>query len=358
MANKNSPFTGALCSDDLYKLMTQPINQSQVIGLPGTKQSSGRKLGYVYDPNKLALSYSRRQTLNRCARLFQLRELQQQKSQSPSIHMSFGSAVGAGIQEYWRSESLPRAVVAALAAWDYPEFTDIWGKADKKSFAIVAETLNSYVNNIHPSLAADYKLAEIDGKSGIELFCYLHVNEHVNYQIHIDLILQNIQTNALAVVEIKTSGMSTDEAKWGNSDQTLGYYAFMESISAKLNLPLEPIVYYLCIEAGKMHDPSCMYGFQILPFVKTPNAILDFVMGLMADVNHIDFCMDMDHFPKNGSGCLMFRTRCEFYGSCDMLVGMQSQAGNVYQSLTMDDVDFVLDISELVTSIKNKLLTN
>lgn len=339
----------------IEKLLSTPINP---IGSPNQpKTITQRKLGYVYDPEQLALSYSRRQTLNRCPRLFQLRELKQRKSRSASIDTAFGSAFGAGVQELWRTGSIERATVAALAAWDYPEFTDMYGKKHNKSFGTCVETLAVYTTHIHPMLTEEYDLAEVEGKSGIELFCFLKISESCNYQIHIDLVLQNKHTKALAVVEIKTSGMSADEAQWGNSEQTLGYYAMMEVISRRLNLPIEPMVYYICVEAGKMHDSSCNYGFQIFPFVKTGTAMLDFVSSLMYDVNRINYSLETDFFPKNGANCIAYRSRCEFYGSCDMFASMPEETGNIYESLTMDDVDFVLDISEIISTVENNFLT-
>jgi hypothetical protein len=234
--------------DNLLKLLEAPINPDNLL----PRKVTERKLGYIYEPDKLALSYSRRQTLNRCARLFQLREIKQRKSRTPSIDTAFGSAFGAGVQELFKSGSVERATIAALGSWDYPEFEDMYGKKHNKSFWICVESLEIFAAQYLPSITSEYELADLDGRSGIELFVYINIGSSFNYQIHIDLILQNRETKALCVVEIKTSGMDAVESDWGNSSQTLGYYAILEALSRRMGLHIEPCVDYICFNPKKL----------------------------------------------------------------------------------------------------------
>ena len=51
------------------------------------------------------------------------------------------------------------------------------------------------------------------------------------------------------------------------------------------------------------------------------------------------------HFPKRGHSCVSYNRPCEFFGICDDIP--LTKAGNVYESLTLDDVDFYLTIDDL-----------
>jgi len=339
--------------DNLLKLLEAPINPDNLL----PRKVTERKLGYIYEPDKLALSYSRRQTLNRCARLFQLREIKQRKSRTPSIDTAFGSAFGAGVQELFKSGSIERATVAALANWDYPEFEDMYGKKHNKSFWICVESLEIFAQSYLPSITSEYELADLDGRSGIELFVYIKIGASFNYQIHIDLILQNRETKALCVVEIKTSGMDAVESDWGNSSQTLGYYAILETLSRRMGLSIEPCVYYICFNPTKLFDSSASNGIQIFPYVKTPHANMEFVQELMHDIRRINDCVEHDFFPKSGGSCTAYRRPCEFYGSCDMMLHEEAQIGNQYQSLTLADADFILDLDDILTDVEKNVLT-
>ena len=357
MAKKYIPYDQLLSGQvtpDLEKLLNTPVKPSHQLPRAVTE----RKLGYVYEPDKLALSYSRRQTLNRCPRLFQLREIKQRKSRSASIHTAFGSAFGAGVQELFTSGNIERAYVAALTNWDYPEFEDMYGKAHNKSLWICLETISMFGEKFLPSIESEYKLADLDGRSGVELFVYLRIGDSFNYQIHIDLVLQHRETNALCVVEFKTSGMSAHEAQWGNSSQTLGYYAILETIGRQLGIDVEPCVYYICVEAGKCHDEASNFGVQIFPYVKTPHASFEFVQELMHDVRRITDCVEHDFFPKQGGACITYKSPCEFYGRCDMeSLQQEDTVGAIYQSLTLEDCDFVIDLQDILTDVELHNLT-
>lgn len=171
----------SLCSDP-YSVLDLPFYPAATSG--ATKPVSVHKLGYVSQPNVIALSYSRANSLHSCPRKFLLKELQQRKSNYQSVDLSYGSAFGSGIQELFRSGSVERACLAALAAWDYPEFTDLWdgNRKETKSFWFCVESLHTFYTNVFPALWADYELAYIDGKSGIELFVYIGIGESYSYQ--------------------------------------------------------------------------------------------------------------------------------------------------------------------------------
>lgn len=320
---------------------------------------SGNKLGYVYEPDKIAVSYSRTQTLNTCPRKFQLRERLQKRSRTVSIHTSYGHAVGAGIAALFQYEgNLHRAFLEALTMWDYPHAEDSYGKEKDKSLSHVFGTIESFYLNQYPQLSADYKIAILQGKPAVELFIYLNVSDKYSYQVHIDLILQNRWTGALVIFECKTSKYAATEPQWANSKQTVGYFALIETLAKREGIPVEPGVVYICVQAGKQWDENCNFGVQILPFVKLPTVIHDFVQELMYDIERITYCEENNFYPKNGASCVEFNRPCEFFGECDMLAfAPKADIGQIYESLTLADCDYVLDLQEIVDNLKHNHLT-
>lgn len=312
-----------------------------------------RKLGYVCEPDVIALSYSRLNTLHSCARKFMLKELKQQRSNFQSIDMSYGSAFGAGVQELFRTGDLQRATIAAMAAWDFDEFEDPWGKKHAKSFWMCVESLQVFHDTQFQQLFCEYKLADIDGHAGIELFVYISIGESYSYQVHIDLVLQNRESNALAVAEIKTSGMPQQEANWGNSEQTLGYYAIIEVLSKRYNLPMEPVVYYITQTTGCLDDSYKNHGFNIFRYEKELSNSANFVQHLITNIAVLEVYIQNQYFPKRGNACVTYGSPCEFYGLCDMasLLNASEATGQVYESLTRDDCDFVITLDEMITEL-------
>jgi hypothetical protein len=312
-----------------------------------------RKLGYVWEPDVIPLSYSRFNTLHSCPRKFLLKELKQQRVPFDSVDCSYGTAFGAGVQELFRSGSIDRALVAALAAWDYPEFEDMWGKKHDKSLWMCIESLEVFYSNQFQQLYGEYDLAFIEGKSGIELFVYIAVGESYSYQVHIDLVLTNRESGALAVVEVKTSGLQQQEANWGNSEQTLGYYAIIETLSRRYNLPMEPRVYYITQTTGKLHDSYTNHGFNIFCYEKDVGNSANFVQNLLVNIAVVELYIEHKHFPKRGNSCVTYNKPCEFYGTCDMesMLNTATSQGEVYESLSRSDCDFIIDMEEMITSL-------
>ena len=344
------PLSSGLHSDNFGSLLDAPFfpDASNKPTTPAV-----RKLGYVWEPDKIPLSYSRFNTLHSCPRKFQLKELRQHKTPFESVDCSYGTAFGAGVQELFRSGSIDRALVAALAAWDYQEFEDMWGKKHDKSFWMCIESLEVFSQHQFLSLFSEYELATIAGKQGIELFVYIAVGESYSYQVHIDLVLANRESGALAVAEIKTSGMAQQEANWGNSEQTLGYYAIIETLSRRYDLPMEPRVYYITQTTGKLQDAYSNRGFNVFCYEKDIGHSASFVQNLLTNIAVIEVYIDGNHFPKRGNSCVAYQRPCEFYGTCDMESMLHGAVthGEIYESLGIEDCDFVIDLGEMIQEL-------
>lgn len=321
-------------------------------GKPTSKRA--KRLDYVRIPGVVSLSYSRLLTLNSCPRKFQLRELKDARvGFRSSIHTAFGSAYGAGVQEIWRTGCLDRALVAAFAAWDYDYFESDNKYIRGKSFWECCVNIEQYFTNIYPQLSEDWELAYVDGKPGIELKFYIWVGEKHNYQGHIDLLLQHKETRGLAVKEIKTSSGAQQEAQWGNSDQTNGYYTVMYAIQEKFGVEVVPRVFYHTLQASKWDKPDEDFGIKLFPYEKTDNQRAEFLSSVLSSVQVIQLYQNNGYFPKRGNSCVAFGTVCEFYGVCD-LDGLDdiipTEGGGNYEHIGIEDMDIVLDIADMVES--------
>lgn len=320
-----------------------------------TTKRPNKKLGYVYEPDKITLSASKLTSLRNCPRRFLLREIYRRSSYSTNIDTAYGSAFGAGVQELFRSGNLPRAWLAALAEWDYEYFYDEWGssgKADKNFFMCLWAIECFYVGE-YQRLSSTYELAYINGKPGIELFVYVKVGDSYNYQLHIDLVLRNTLTNSLCIAEIKTSKYAQQEANWGNQEQTQGYYAVLETLAKLHEVNSSPEVLYITHQTGQQLKPD--FGNVTFEYVKEKKTTIDFVKNVLITVDEIEVYIKHGMFPKRGNACVTFGRQCEFYGMCDMETLMQVKEDHedqVYESLTLDDTDFILDLQYLIEPTK------
>ena len=312
---------------------------------PGDKKRA-KRLGYIRQQGVISLSFSRVQTLYSCPRKFLLRELKQRQPEAPSVHLAYGSAFGAGLAELFRTQDVARACVVALSHWDYDGWESKFVR--NKSFWECCHTLALFQKNLMPRFNEDWELAYFNGKPAVELIFYIRVSETYDYQGHIDIILRHKETGQLAVVECKTASSPQTTAKWENSEQALGYYFVMRSLQEQQGVEVAPETIYITSEVGKWADPEVDWGFKIFRFEQSEYSEHEFSGGLYAAMHMLDFFIEHDFFPKRGSACSAYGRTCEYFGTCDFAMMDSSDAINasdaVYESLSIEDADFYLDL--------------
>lgn len=309
-----------------------------------------KKLNYIFEPEKISLSYSRLQTLRTCPRMFQCRELAGQGSYEPTLDTAYGHAFAAGVQELFVSGSLPRATLAALEAWDYSYFTDPWGKKHNKSFWMCIASLRQWYISVWPQYGTRYRIAQFAGKPAVELFIYIAVADGYNYQIHIDLILEDVETGAVVVAEIKTSAMPQQRANWENSLQTLGYYTAARAIAKKEGRKISPHILYIVQQVGKLGDNDEGNGFFNFEFEKPSNSVSDFMMDLASQTAIIETFIEYGYFPKHGHNCVQYGKPCKFFGMCDTMPAAISATAHSqhYEQNDLTSADYVLTFDSIV----------
>lgn len=329
--------------DSFLSALDAPVDVSAA-GHKGNLKG-GKKLAYIREPGVLSLSYSMWQGLHSCPRKYLLRELHQRASSERSTHLSFGSAFGAGLAEICRTNDLQSAILVAFSFWDYDDFTD--GGNRGKSFWECVHNLRMFHLNVWPTLSEEWEIAYINGKPAIELLFYIRVSDTYAYQGHIDIILRNKITGALAVVEVKTSARKQVEANWGNSDQSLGYYYVLDKLQEAMGIVAEPMTMYLVLEVDKWNLPQENWGYKVFPFERTEHSRLEFINTLLSDMHQLNFYLEHNYFPKRGNACTNFNRVCEFYGICESAALAEptyAQGESRYEELPIEAADLFYDM--------------
>ena len=333
-------------TQDFFAALDEPCVGAEV------KKDAQHKLGYVRVPGVVDLSYSKRQTLNGCPRLFKLREMNDMRTRTSSVDTAYGHAFAAGVQSFLVDQDVDRAFCELLKFWDV-DVEDAKPTA-KKSLWMCCVKLRQFIEFVYPmNFEGKWKVATMrDGRPAVELMYYIKVGDKFSQQGHIDIVLQSIETGELCVLEIKTGGGETHEAKWANSDQTTGYNVVLDGVAAIEGLRNRYQVIYLYCDTKSMELESGTvgYGFTMFHFPKSPKAKVDYINTLLLDIARIELYQDAEFWPKNGNHCHTYNRSCEFFGVCDLdsMINAGHTGDNSYNSMSLDEVDYVFELNELL----------
>jgi hypothetical protein len=332
----------------------------------GTADFKPKKLTYVIIEDETGLSYSKLEKFYECPRKFQLGYIKELSTFSASIHTAYGHAVGAGVQEFiTKLEELGTqgakeyATLAAIAAFDYHDIFYCPEKGNKSLwFAILAieKFATFYESHVlqNGERFSDYEIATLNGKPAVELTFYIKLHGY-NYQGHIDLILRNKFTGQLVVFELKTSKYQETLENWQNSNQALGYNVVLSHFIPEM---ADYRVIYVCYNASSL-------TFYCLEFIKSIMSRTEFLMSMLADVSTMDIYKELNFWPKRGSSCRNFGRACEYFGFCDnqlwidaaVEAAKSNQLNGQFESFPLEEVDFVTDLDDLLSSQQSSLAT-
>lgn len=315
----------------------------------GETLAAPKKLAYVHKPGELTLSFSREEKLRRCPREFYLDEVLNEKKFEPSAHTAFGHAFAAGVQEYCAyyddfedKEALrERALVMAMASWSHPNLWDTVEK-DDKSVETALLGVDIFIRQAAPEIMREYRIAEFDGRKGVELFVYVQLADGYNYQMHIDLVMQHRESGEYVVFEIKSKNRESIMEDWKNSDQALGYNVALQSFLKQMRSQLMYRVLYLCYSTT---DRSVM----LLPFELPVHVRAEWIVTKLFTVNTLQMYKDYNVWPKNGKSCMRFKKHCPHFNTCD-LVRRAAQPFNeesAYENVGMDAVDYATSLQKI-----------
>lgn len=281
-----------------------------------------------------SLSYSSLNLLHDCPRKFQLYRLIPRASRESSIHLTYGSVVGIGMQMLFAGASMEEVILEMFMKWDLDlDFSD--NKA-RKSFWFAIDAVQRFQIARECTDLVNWEPVVLDGKPAAELGFRIVVGEYY-YRGFIDLVIRNKHTGEIAVLECKTTGANyLNPASYGNSSQGLSYSLPLDQLFPDLS---SYTVYYLVYM-------TATNSWEILPFEKHLHQRSKFIRDLICDVRTIEMYKEVG-FPERGSACVSFNRTCTFYGSC----GMETSELVPYMEAYADDADkyqFTFNLEDII----------
>lgn len=290
-------------------------------------------------------SYSKLQTLHVCPRKYKLEQLDAATNLSPrssNLDFAYGHAVGAGVQEYFKSRDLDSAILQAFIAWDVDIFEANYDARKKKSFVHAVLAITKAVEFIELSELGDYELATINNKPAVEFSFILDCGNGYFHRGHIDLILQEKNTKKLAILELKTSAFKgLNAAIYYNSDQAISYSLVLDYLFSQHS---SFDVYYMVYST-----PDESWG--LLPVAKTLAQKLEFIQSLLLDHTAISQYSQINFFPKRGSSCYNFSRECRFFMQCNSYLDREPNILTLAEILAASQIDAVIDLNSMLNAV-------
>ena len=268
----------------------------------------------MYPTIKL-LSHSSINSLQSCPRRYELTKLVR-REKTNTIHTMYGTVVGIGFAEYFLSKDINLAKLKMLIAWELPDLYDADVKSGK-SLLTAYHAIDRLANNIDISEKYNgWIVPSFADKPAVELSFSIDLGDGYFYRGFIDLVLYNPESKKYTVLECKTTGSYTIyEAAYGNSDQAVAYGIILDAIAN--DVPEYNVDYLVYGTRNK--------AWEVLSFKKAKSSRAKFFADLMVRTEIINLYGTLPYFPTNGSSCITFSSRCEFYSICtlptDKLVG-------------------------------------
>lgn len=306
-------------------------------------------------------SYSLLTQLHDCPRRFELDKLQANAEavvvdSEVNLDFAYGHAVGAGIQTYAATGSLLAAQFAAFCAWRAPwdaSKVDKRGRESGKSLAHALIAVERFQYFWARNLS-DYEVVKLpNGNNATELAFAVDFENGFYHFGHIDTVLRNKSSGALAVWEGKTTGFQTvDEATYANSSQALGYSVVVDAIAREIGSSgTEYEVLYIVYS-------SSTGEFSLLPFGKTRTQRAEWLQDTLLDHANIGTYQRIGFYPKRGESCInQWGRKCQWFGQCQMS-NESLMPGVVAPKLEnvhgIESLDFDFKLSDLLATQKGK----
>lgn len=234
-----------------------------------------------------------------------------------SVDTDFGKAVGEGVQSILLGEQRETAIWKMYMAWsgDLLSISDEQkAKKDRKFFWHTIAAIDSFIA-IKDRIFGNWKVAEFNGKPAVELSFRINFGDNFLDRGHVDVVLINIDTGELMVLELKTTNKDTViGAQYGNSQQGVGYGVVLDAIAKQYNEGAHKSSYtvlYLVFKTKKGE-------WEPIPFVKTFLQRAQWIRSVLTDIQKIEMYEREDFWPMHGENCVRFFRECDYYGICNM----------------------------------------
>jgi len=300
------------------------------------------KMYKINTETNLILSYSSMQTLSTCPRKFELRKIHPMDDipRDTSAALSNGKAVGVGFATFLETNNID---LALLETWHnyYPPLED-----NLRSISLACVTVERLADYCSINLMDKYKLAVFEDKPATELSFGIKLAPNVYYIGYLDAVLEDRDSGVLLPLELKTTSMYNNLiALYKNSAQGISYGLVVDKINGTPQPNYD--ILYLVAQLHRTKADKFRPTIQEFPFRKTMMDRLEWLIGLQLDVQRIQAYMEVEMFPRNGSGCVSFGSLCPFFGVCTL----KSQSTPVITDTKPEikEVQFMFDLQELIS---------
>ena len=297
-------------------LLHSTVGECDIITTPDGKSVEASELYPMspgdIDPRILNLSYSSLLALHTCPRKFELDKKQTkyktEDDDKTTLTFAFGHLIGDGIARIFVGESWERIVFQAFLDWPVDLFAED-AKADK-SFWSGLLALKKFHYMRESGFLSNYQVLYYQGKPAVELSFKVSFPDGFMVRGFVDVVLQEIYTGEIVVIECKSTGMTTiNPATYKNSAQGIGYSVVLDVVAPETS---SYQVYYLVYKTKGQE-------FEILPFTKTYLQRALWIKEILLDIEMLKLYAAPDSlFPMHGESCVQFFRDCKYLNTCQL----------------------------------------
>lgn len=294
-------------------------------------------------PSVFLLSHSSRESFYSCPRKFMLAKAMPERSREDTISTIFGKAVGVGIQALCSGESLNSALFATLLAWEWPlDHIDEGGTRSKKSPWYACQAVEAFYHQHLPEIGAEWGIFTLpNGRPSTEVAFRIAMPGGSYERGYIDVVLQHKTTKQLAVIELKTTGLTVDPAggaiMYGNSGQGTSYTVIIDHLARQLGLDSNLQVFYITLQTKSQ-------AWSLYPFTKPEGSRRSWLDGLLREHAMVRDCASTGVWPMRGGSCSAWGRPCFAYGICDLADSLH-QVPAIPDSMEFRDNGFAVDVT-------------
>lgn len=350
MSSSNSGQAGVLVDDDTEVRPPENSKLSDPLYYRPDRRPDSN-LHY----NIRTISYSALLTLHSCPRRFELNRLtgsalDPDYDEDAAGHLSFGSVVGNGVQEYLISKDLDKAIFRAFLDWKDNLDSDR-GEKSAKTFWHAVKAIQAFVEIVNGPLS-QYELAYFQGRPAVELGFRVDCGDGFTYRGKLDALLIHRTKREFLPLECKTTGWNyLDEAMYGNSSQGIGYGIVIDRVAHESEIEFSGYDIFYPVYMTKKQE------WVPFRFPKSNTSRALWLQSILLDTGDIARYADLGYFPTRGESCFSFGRQCRHYGTChlsnDLLVGDLSKVPIKLDKVSEYTLDFSME--ELVEAQVGRL---
>lgn len=297
------------------------------------------------DPRLKQLSHSSRTLLHKCPRKFQLYRLKSMSSDiedlEQGVTFAYGTAVGVGLQSVLENKTENEIFMDVFLAWDQADLLEE-NTRQKKSIWSALFATERFITLREQGYLSDYELVYWEGKPAVELSFRITAPGGYTYRGYVDAVLQHKVTEAILILEAKTTSGTPQSATYKNSGQALGYSVVLDKIFPDLS---SYEVLYLVWSSKEL-------GYTEFFFEKSLLMRALWLQELIIDCKHIDMYEEFQIYPMHGESCYDFFRECDYLGLCTLSTEhlVKPFMESMQKAIAEEEYMFELDFSELVES--------